>query len=262
MEEHAKASQAAQTGITSKPTSGHISSVVASTSSHTRPESAPEKSGETDTTNIKPSTTKTMTSQPAEFIPSVVQEEDLRDCAEISFNINQTTAPDTSPGDDSQDNIAVPPKRRKSKRLIPGIPNYSRTATPKQVLEAADSMPDEEARSYLLRHFHYHGWGNVGIQEIASDPYMELSIDRYRYMARDLREFDFSLMEEMVTATYHIRKHAWEGNMLAACEVLRMLAYRWKQRSDQQKVFSFAGQILWGVGVTQAEAAKAQASAN
>ncbi|MCX6972586.1 MAG: hypothetical protein NTV93_20885, partial [Verrucomicrobia bacterium] len=160
---------------------------------------------------MKPHDTTTMTSQPTEFIDEVVQEEDLRDCAEISFNINQTCAPDTSPGDNEQDAIAVPPKRRKPKRLIPGIPNYSRTAKLKQVLKAAEAMPDEEAREYMLRHFRYHGWGEVAIHAITTDPYLFLSIARYQNLASKLRAFDFRTCEIIRKSRARVEKAGWQG---------------------------------------------------
>ena len=177
--------------------------------------------------------------------------------------MREETAPGTCAGvEDRQDNIAVPPKRRKQKRLIPGIPNYSRTATPKQVLKAAEAMTDEEAREYMLRHFRYHGWGEVAIHAITTDPYIFLSIARYQNLASELRAFDFSQMEMIVTATHFIRSRAWEGNMRAVIDDLRVLLRKWEQPSDRLKVLAAIELILWGVLVTQVETARVQVTAN
>jgi hypothetical protein len=168
--------------------------------------------------------------------------------------MREETAPGASAGDNVQDNIAVPPKRRKPKGLIPGTPNYSCAATLKQVLNAAQKMSEEVARPYLLSHFKYHRWGKIARAEIASDPYLGLSIYRYRAIADELRVFNFGHLEAMVTETHRIRSGALEGDMPAAQKDIGELAMRWKDCSDRRKVFAMFGGILWSVWATQASA--------
>ena len=175
-------------------------------------------------------------------------------------NIEEQTAPSTGCGGNS--NIAVPPKRRKRKRLIPGIPNYSRTATPKQVLKAAQDMPQEEARQYLLRYVRYHGWGEIAINEINTEPFIRMSIYCYLKWASELREFNFSHMEATVGEMRGICCRVSEGDMRVPRERLFAFLSRWERTSDRLKAFNLWRQVFETAFEAKGEAAIAQASAN